>query len=48
MLLETCKKYSAKEPRGFMNWPSDFLKAKWAPGEIATTGGEDYLMPFGA
>ena len=46
-LLDTCKKYAAKKPAGFMWWPRDFAKARWSPGEIATSGGEDYMMPFG-
>ena len=46
-LLDNCKKYAAKKPTGFMYWPRDLAKVKWAPGEIATTGGDDYMMPFG-
>ena len=46
-LLDTCKKYAAKKPAGFMYWPRDFAKARWSPGEIATSGGEDYMVPFG-
>ena len=30
-----------------MNWPSDFSKVKWTPGEMSLEGGESYLMPFG-
>ena len=30
-----------------MYWPRDFHKTKWAPGEIASSGGDDYMMPFG-
>ena len=46
-LLDTCKKHAARTPAGFMYWPRDFHKVKWAPGEIASSGGDDYMMPFG-
>ena len=31
-----------------MKWPNDFGKVRWKPGEMSMTGGEDYMMPFGA
>lgn len=51
-LYETCSKYAAKNtasnPAGFMLWPGDLAKSKWAPGEISLSGGDNYLVPFGA
>ena len=51
-LYETCSKFAekntAENPRGFMIWPGDLAKAKWTPGEITLSGGDDYLVPFGA
>ena len=29
-----------------MEWPRDFQKAKWGDGEIKSSGGSDYLVPF--
>lgn len=29
-----------------MQWPGDWMKVKWAPGECCSSGGEDYLVPF--
>ena len=50
-LLDVCQKYAAKStpsaPAGFMEWPRDFSKVKWKPGELTMSGGEDYLVPFG-
>ena len=46
-LLECCKKYAGRNPKGYMRWPHDFSKTRWAPGEMSMSGGEDYLMPFG-
>ena len=28
--------------------PRDIMRVKWAPGETTNTGGDDYLLPFGA
>ena len=46
-LLECCKKFAGRNPKGYMKWPYDFAKTRWTPGEMSMTGGEDYLMPFG-
>ena len=46
-ILTVCAKYATKNPKGFMYWPTDFTKFKWAPGEISLSGGEPYLIPFG-
>ena len=46
-VLDRCKKWTAKAPNaGFMEWPRDFQKAKWGDGEIKSSGGSDYLVPF--
>ena len=45
-LLDTGIKYSNKEPKGFMEWPRDWSRVRWAPGELCNTGGDDYLVPF--
>ena len=37
---------SGKYPRQFVNFPSDWTKENWNPGEIISTGGKDYLVPF--
>ena len=29
-----------------MEWPRDWARVRWAPGELVNTGGEDYLVPF--
>ena len=46
-LLDTCEKYTARKPQGFIKVPGDFSKVRWSPGEMSTMGGEDYLLPFG-
>ena len=46
-VLEQCKKFAAREPnKGFMEWPRDMMRVKWSPGQIANTGGDDYMVPF--
>ena len=45
-LLNTAIKFSARNPIGYMEWPRDWCRVKWSPGEICNTGGEDYLIPF--
>ena len=45
-VLDTCTKHASRKPEGFMYWPKDFQKVRWLPGELSTTGGEDYLVPF--
>ena len=29
-----------------MEWPRDWARVRWAPGELCNTGGDDYLVPF--
>ena len=47
-LLEACNKFSERAPKGYLELPRDVLRIKWAPGETTNTGGDDYLLPFGA
>ena len=48
-LFDVCVKHAERKPNeGFMLWPRDFSKVKWHPGELSMSGGEDYLVPFGA
>ena len=47
-LLEACNKFSERAPKGYLELPRDILRIKWAPGETTNTGGDDYLVPFGA
>ena len=41
-------KYSKRNPVGFVDFPSDFTKIKWKPGELTIDGGINYLMKFNA
>ena len=45
-IFDRATRFSTKEPKGFISCPSDWLKAKWSPGEIHVLGGEPYLLPF--
>ena len=45
-ILDTAIKYSSRNPKGYMEWPRDWSRVRWAPGELCNTGGDDYLMPF--
>ena len=31
---------------GILNFPSDFIKGDWRPGQIITVGGEDFQLLF--
>ena len=33
-------------PEGILNFPSDFIKGDWRPGQIITAGGEDFQLTF--
>ena len=33
-------------PKQFIQFPSDWHKEKWDPGELHLSGGKDYLVPF--
>ena len=47
-VLDTCKKFAERAPKGYIEMPRDIMRVKWAPGETTNTGGDDYLLPFGA
>ena len=40
-------KYASRKPAGFVEFPRDWLRVQWSPGEISTRGGADYYVAFG-
>ena len=45
-LYDHCVKMTKRAPVGYMEWPRDWMRVRWTPGEMCNSGGEDYLMPF--
>ena len=45
-IYDHCVKMSKRAPIGYMEWPRDWMRVRWAPGEICNSGGEDYFLPF--
>ena len=45
-LYDHCLKMAKRAPVGYMEWPRDWMRVRWTPGEMCNSGGEDYLMPF--
>lgn len=45
-LYAHCEKMTNRNPKGYMEWPRDWMRVRWTPGEMCNSGGEDYLVPF--
>lgn len=45
-LNDHCIAMSKRPPSGQMEFPRDWLRVKWAPGEVCHSGGDDYNIEY--
>ena len=45
-LHDHCIKMSKRAPVGQIKFPRDWIRVKWAPGEVCLSGGDDYNVEF--
>ena len=45
-LYQHCVKQAERPPKNELEFPRDWLRVKWAPGEICHSGGDDYSVEW--